>query len=240
MEEAHNEDDAVHAPLKLVAAERALPFSFGDTRLLELVFDKLSDKLDEAQLQELLDDMRQELYANIGNYSLKDLHRITLGCTRCPNVASSPQLPKWNLSDPDMVLVGEAPLLDGEPTKVLIDVLRAAKFSSKRIAYTSVNRCHVDRRKYEQEEIENCGGFLLTELQLLKPRLIVPLGLIATSVVMGTGIKLSDLRGNINWLGPWAIMPTYSPLHVLRGAEHLMDVLSNDIKTAYRFCYGDT
>lgn len=215
-----------------------LPLALNEGRLLEVLSIKLRTYLPQADVQMLLDDLRTELYSDISRDNLKTIHSMAKNCRRCPNLEINPQLPYWNLADPDIVFVMESPSISQEAMDLLIKHVAATGFSSKRLTLTFVNRCKARTRKHTLEEIKNCTSYLHTELQLLQPKLIIPLGLIATATILGADVNLKNERGRICWLGPWAIMPTYSPVHVLR-ADHLLDDMTRDLKQAYEFTYGE-
>lgn len=215
-----------------------IPLGMAQGDLIERLFAKLSGHLNQADAQVIFDDLRSELYEGLDAPPLRELHAVTLNCRRCKDaVKPEPNLPKWNVADPDCVVVADNPFYDPEHGKFLVDALVKAGFSSSRICLTYVNRCPA-RRQLELNEIQNCLPYLFTELQILKPKLIVPLGAVATATLLGRDFKLKEVRGTITWLGPWAIMPTYTPAYALRTGESLINNFKSDLVTAYNFCYG--
>ena len=228
---------ASHGPNALLPS-LDMPLAFNEGRLLEVLSIKLQKYLVQPDIQMVLDDLRTELYSNINRDNLKMIHSVIKNCKKCPNLEINPQQPFWNLADPDVVLVMETPSMSKAVMDYLVSILISAGFSSKRLALTFVNRCKANNRKHDVAEIKNCTSFLHAELQLMQPKLIIPLGLLATSTILGADITLGKERGNICWLGPWAIMPTYSPAHVLK-VENLQDDLALDLKNAHKFTYGE-
>lgn len=220
--------------------QHGIPLTFNEGRLLEVLFTTLQKYVNIADAQMILDDLRDELYSGIEIGNLKNLHTIALNCRKCPAAIPEVEMPRWNLVNPDMVLVAEGPIGSKDISDILIKGLSDAGFTHDRVALTFVNRCRLkEKRRYNDEEIRNCLRFLHTELQILKPKLIVPLGLVPTAALLGTDVKLGDFRGQISWLGPWAIYPTYSPAHVLKGPPHLINDFTDDMKAAHRICYGE-
>lgn len=216
-----------------------IPLSFAQGATYELLFEKLQGVLHQADVQMLLADLRGSLYEGIDIGDLKSLHLITKSCKKCAAAQNDPQIPMWNVSDPDMVLIADQPVRDREAAGLLVKALKDAGFASNRITLTYLNRCPVKSgEKYSTEEIKNCLGYLHTELQLLKPKLIVPLGLMPLASLLGVNIKLGDVRGEVIWLGPWPIMPTYSPAYVLRSSDTAVSIFEKDIQSAFKFVYG--
>ena len=216
-----------------------LPLAFNEGRLLEVLSEKLVTYLPIADVQVLLDDLRDELYSGLDLGTLKTLHTITRNCRKCPAMIPDPNLPKWNLQDPDVMFIAEQPLRTSDEIDLFVATLKTSGFNSNRVMLTYVNRCSVaEKRRATVDEINNCLGYLHHEIQLVKPKLLVPLGLLPTSTLLLSDIKLASERGKICWLGPWAIMPTYSLSYVLNGSEHLRETFEQDIKFANSFCYG--
>lgn len=221
-----------------IGPELRIPLAYGDSKILELLCEKLQNYMDQADIQVLLSQLRGELYAEIGEDSARMLHSIVKNCHRCTGV-EQPKLPSWNVVDPDVLIVAESPITKGDSVNLLANSLKVAGFSSSRLCLTYLNRCKTkENRKHTTEEISNCLPYLQAEIQILRPKLVLTLGLTATSALLGADIQLSEERGKIHWLGPWPIMPVYTPAYILNGAKHLKETWTGDIKTAYEFVYG--
>jgi len=219
--------------------ERVIPMGMSQGNLLERLYKRLDDHLDNATLQMVYDDLRSELYEGIALPSLKELHTTTLNCRRCADaVKPDPNLPRWNLVDPDCVFIVDNPFYSDETVSYFLESLVEASFSSTRVCLTFVNRCPAVG-KLEPQHVKNCTPYLHTELQVLKPKLIVPLGLLPTAAILGTDVKMGEVRGKTIWLGPWPLIPSYSPVYALKSGGSISSTFKSDIATAYSFCYGD-
>jgi len=217
-----------------------LAFSFGQDRLFEVLSDKLENYIPRADVSLVLDDLREEVYSYTGDDSIREVHSIIKNCKKCPNLVLDRALPAWNKTDPDIVLINERPTVSKEEGQLLVKGLQKAGFKSTLAGMTFVNRCSTKgNAKYSQEEVSNCSSFLFTELQLLRPKLIVPLGLAATQVLLGGDLQLKDVKGKICWLGPWAIMPSFSPAYILRAEGGAADSFNADLQVAHKFIYGE-
>lgn len=216
-----------------------IPLGLAQGDLLERVYKKLEQTLDHATLTMLYDDLRAELYSGIELPELKELHTTALHCRKCKDAVKSPaMLPKWNMVDPDCLFIIDNPFYSEEVIKFFLESLVEAGFSSKRVCLTYVNRCPAVE-KLNAGHVKNCTPYLHTEIQILKPKLIVTLGLLSTAAVLGAEVTLGSLRGKTVWVGPWAIMPTYAPAYVVKSGEGAGSSFKTDLVTAYSFCYGD-
>lgn len=215
-----------------------IPLAFNEGKLLEVLADILPKYMQRADMQVVFDELREHLYSGIGGTNLRTLHSMSKNCKRCPMLTTVADLPTWNFNDPDMVIVAESSALTQDSTNLLAENLAKVGFSSRNLCLTYVNRCKAQGRKHSADEIENCLPYLHTELQLLKPKLILTMGAVASSAVTSAKIDLGEDRGNILWMGPWPILPTWAPGYVLKGQGRLADQFEQDMRTAFNFTYG--
>lgn len=207
--------------------------SFLDTDILSLVYEKISKKMTLSEASEILQDIRDELLTRKINMSVTDLHTVTHNCSKC-KIDAPAELPKWNVKNPDLVIIIESPGMDPNAISFMVDQIKKSGFTSQQLCLTYVNRCP-KQQKYEPQEVINCSPYLHTELQIMNPKLIVPMGGLCTSVLFGYETKIKDYRGNIVWLGNWPILPTYSPGYVLKSGGSSMQHFSDDLSQAYEF-----
>lgn len=225
------------------SSPRAL-FSFGDTKMLEKLAEILPQYIPHhADVPVVLEELRSALYEGTREDSasdqLRQLHTALAHCRKCPLMRPEPHQPHWNLSDPDVVFVADAPITGSPSDQHLFTALKQVGFRSARIAATSVTRClPKERRNPNTAEISTCSTrFLFTELQLLRPKLIVALGGSAASVLLGTPIKVTEEHGRTMWVGPWPILVTYSAGYATRTERAGAD-FRNDLQQAYTAVYG--
>lgn len=226
---------------KAFKSKSKLPLAMGDSNLLEKLSEILPIYLNQGDVQMVMYELRNELYKDLSvDETLEQLHMITRNCKKCPEVLPGSQIPHWNVADPDVVFVADSPSLDGTSMEMFTKTASGAGFTSGRLCMTFVNRCKkASRAKHTIEEINTCTPYLLSEIQILKPKLIIPLGLIATNAILGANLHLNEERGKIIWLGPWAILPTFSPSYVLRGGGNLNNLFIQDMEKAFNFVYGE-
>lgn len=219
--------------------EHIVPLSFGDSRLLETLAETLPKHMHQADVIMILDELKDKLYSGVNLTSLKDVHSLSLNCRKCPAMIADPKLPTWNVSDPDMIIVAESPFRFKDQLDLLVSNLKGVGFSSKRIMLTYINRCNPkESRKATAGEIKNCTSYLAHEIHVLRPKLILCLGAIPSATLLGADIKIGSEHGKICWLGPWAILPTYSPTYVLKAGSKAESTFNQDIQHAYSFVYG--
>ena len=73
-------------------------------------------------------------------------------------------------------------------------------------------------------EIVNCSPFLLSQIKIIKPKVICALGRFAAQTLLGTETSISKLRGNFHDYHGVKLMPTYHPAYLLRNSHGKKDV----------------
>lgn len=159
--------------------------------------------------------------------SLEELNQCMHDCHKCPleKLRTTLVFGKGS-SNADVMVIGEAPGAEedkqGEPFvgragKLLTDILKAINFTREEVYITNVVKCRPPgNRNPLPDEMKRCSPYLLRQIELIKPKLILCLGLISASGVLNLKQTLSKMRGNIYELGDAKVMVTYHPAALLR------------------------
>lgn len=134
----------------------------------------------------------------------------------------------------DLMFVGEAPGADedrmGEPFvgragQLLTDIIRAIGFERSDVFIGNINRCRPPaNRAPEADECSVCKPFLLREIAVVRPRVIVVLGNTATQNLLEIRTPISKLRGNFQDYFGVKVMPTFHPAYLLRDPHKKREV----------------
>lgn len=225
----------------LLDSKASSAFSWGDSDLLEILWNELSKEMHPGDVQMIFDKMRDKLKSSHDVLSLKSVHELTLNCTKCPKLKHSADLPVWNVTNPDLLIISESPRSMQKSWKELTGFLKKAGFSSRRVGLTYLLRCPTQHwRPYEASEVDNCHPYLMAEIKAMQPKLILLLGSVALSSFFGGEVKLKETKGSILWLGPYAFMPLYSMNYVAKATGGVAEDFQSDIIRAYHFLYGDS
>lgn len=114
----------------------------------------------------------------------------------------------------------------GELLTRLIEKYMGLKRSEVYIANVVKCRPSVDLkmqkdRPPEKEEVEACSPFLLEQIEIIQPKVIVALGNPATKFLLNTKEGITTLRGKWSEFRGIPVMPTYHPSYILRnGGEN--------------------
>jgi uracil-DNA glycosylase family 4 len=157
-----------------------------------------------------------------------ELKARVAGCTDCKLRAGCTQT-VFGVGDEkaEWMLVGEAPGAEedriGEPFvgqagKLLDNMLAAVALSRGRNVYiANVLKCRPPgNRNPEPDEVEKCAPYLLRQIGLIKPKLIVAMGRFAAQTLLGTDATIASLRGKVHRYAGVPLIVTYHPAYLLR------------------------
>ena len=71
-------------------------------------------------------------------------------------------------------------------------------------------------RTPEREECDTCSPFLMRQIEVVKPRMIVALGAVAAKTLLGVNDAMVNLRGQIYDFKNTKLAVTYHPAYLLR------------------------
>jgi len=136
-------------------------------------------------------------------------------------------------ADADLVFVGEGPGAEEDATgrpfvgragELLTKMITAMGLTREDVFICNMVKCRPPgNRAPAPEEVHACWSYLVRQLQIIRPKVIVTLGNPATQGLLNTTIGITKLRGN--WqalpdigegLAGTPVMPTFHPAYVLR------------------------
>jgi DNA polymerase len=158
---------------------------------------------------------------------LEDIRAEIGNCTRCTlceertNIVHSEGNPHARL-----MFVGEAPGADedaksrpfvGRAGQLLTKIIEAIGMTREEVFIGNVNRCRPPmNRQPTITEAETCRPFLLREIAVVKPEVIVVMGNTAMRNLLDTKVGITKLRGTFQDLNGIKVMPTFHPAYLLR------------------------
>ena len=212
---------------------------FMESQVIESIFTAFENRIGQTDLINIIRDSRIPVISVQNNFKITDLHTVTHNCRKCQSQLSvDPQLPKWNVTNPDVVFIMDSPSLNQQASALFISALKAAGFSSDKVCLTYLVRCPVNSTTFDQTIVDNCSNYLHQEIQLMNPKLVVPVGNNALKVFFGADATIKTYKGKITWLGSWPIFPVYSLLYILKAGATVEENFQADMLQAYQFCYS--
>lgn len=157
--------------------------------------------------------------------NLEGIEDIIHGCNKCSLCEEAKQkvFGKGSLNA-TVMLVGEAPGADedeqgvpfvGRAGQLLEKILVSAGVSD--IYVTNIVKCRPpENRLPKTDEIERCRPYLTRQIEIIKPKIIVCLGALATQQLVHPKAKITMVHGKVYTKGGIKIVPTYHPAALLR------------------------
>jgi uracil-DNA glycosylase len=126
----------------------------------------------------------------------------------------------------ELVFVGEGPGRDedaqglpfvGRAGKLLTQMIEAMGLQRKDVYICNVVKCRPpENRTPERDEVSTCSPFLLRQLDVIAPKVIVCLGSVAAQTLLETNRGISHFRGQWLEFRGTRLLATYHPAYLLR------------------------
>ncbi len=161
-------------------------------------------------------------------------------CTRCVLHKQGRKQIVFGVGNPtaDLMFVGEGPGADedaqGEPFvgragQLLNNMIKAMGIEREQVYIANIVKCRPPgNRTPEREECETCSPFLMRQIAVIKPKVVVALGAVAAKTLLAMNASMMQLRGRFydfrpvgvrsndpNWDG-CKLAVTYHPAFLLR------------------------
>src|SRR4029077_15124879 len=155
-------------------------------------------------------------------------------CTKCAHLACSRTQTVFGVGNPnaDLMFIGEAPGADedqqGEPFvgragQLLTRILKAMNFAREDVYIANMLKCRPDmpagsfgNRPPTPTEMHTCRPYLVEQINIIQPNVLVALGAIAVEGLLGTRATMRELRGRWHAYNGIPLMITYHPAYLLR------------------------
>ena len=166
--------------------------------------------------------------------AMTELRARAMVCRKCPHLAASRMNVVFGVGDihSPLMFVGEAPGADedeqGEPFvgkagQLLTRIIQTMGFAREAVYIANILKCRPDtpgqtkgNRKPTPEEMQTCLPYLLAQLDIIEPKVIVALGATAVEGLLGKSGGITRLRGHWQEFRGVPVMPTYHPAYLLR------------------------
>ncbi len=168
-----------------------------------------------AYLDHLHDEMRECRLCPLSN----SRSQVVFGAGRC---------------DSDIMFVGEAPghhedvqgiPFVGSAGKLLGQLLESIDIRREDVYITNVNKCKPpENRTPIAEEIKACKPYLDRQIEIIKPRVLCPLGNNATQTILGKRVSISKVRGRSFQVDNYLVFPMFHPAAALHLGTRMGDI----------------
>jgi DNA polymerase len=149
-------------------------------------------------------------------------------CTRCVLHKQGRKQIVFGVGNPraDIMFIGEAPGADedqqGEPFvgragQLLNNMISAMGIRREDVYIANIIKCRPPgNRTPERDECDTCSPFLMRQIAVVKPKIIVALGAVAAKTLLGVNDAMINLRGRLYDFRNTKLAVTYHPAYLLR------------------------
>jgi len=103
--------------------------------------------------------------------------------------------------------------------------------SCESVYFTHAIKCKtLHSNKPSPSEWNSCKSYLYTQIDFIKPRVLMILGADTYSCITGDNHNFNNVRGHVIDFRGYKLIPIYHPSHLLRNPE-LKKITLNDLKT---------
>ena len=159
--------------------------------------------------------------------TFEQIHAEIGDCTRCPlHLERTHVVHTEGNRKARLMFVGEAPGADediqarpfvGRAGQLLTKIIEAIGLKREEVLIGNVNRCRPPgNRAPTTEEATTCKPYLLREIAIVQPKVIVVLGNTAMKNLLDTREGITRLRGRFQDYKGIKVMPTFHPAYLLR------------------------
>jgi DNA polymerase len=176
------------------------------------------------------------------------LEETILNCQRCPLAQTRTHaVPGEGNMSTELMFVGEAPGRDediqgrpfvGKAGQLLTKIIQAMTFQRDEVYITNIVKCRPpNNRNPQSSEIACCKDYLLAQIELINPKVIVTLGKVAADFFIRSSVGMTALRGDFYDFGNTKVMPTFHPSYLIRneGNKALRKMVWEDMKKVMAF-----
>jgi DNA polymerase len=166
--------------------------------------------------------------------NLNDLYKLICNCQKCALGAMRNKFVFGSgCSNADVMVIGEGPGADedaqglpfvGRAGGLLTDILKAINFNRDEVYIANIVKCRPPgNRTPLQQEMDACLPYLKKQIGLIKPKLILCLGLTASQGLLKRKDSLTNMRGKVFEFEKAKVIVTFHPAALLRNPNWKRD-----------------
>ncbi len=208
---------------------------FDNVKKKEAIIDNKTTKQSIiSQINQSRDFPENDLFAEEPQWSksdnLEDLYSQIKDCQKCPlgltrkNFVFGSGNPKA-----DIMFIGEAPGADedeqglpfvGRAGQLLTKIIESIALKRSDVYICNILKCRPPKnRKPLISETDECEPYLFKQIEIIKPKFIIALGLTSAETLLKKKVKMSEIEGKIIDYKSTKMLVTYHPAALLRNPE---------------------
>jgi uracil-DNA glycosylase len=160
-------------------------------------------------------------------HKVEDIAAAAAACTRCPlHATATNAVPGEGSHAADLMVVGEAPGATEDETgrpfvgaagQLLTRILAAVNLNRDEVFIANVLKHRPPgNRNPLPAEVAACSPFLLRQIELVRPKVILALGTFAAQTLLRSKLPIGQLRAQVHQFHGVPLIATYHPAALLR------------------------
>ena len=149
-------------------------------------------------------------------------------CTKCKELSRCRHSVVFGVGNPraELMFIGEAPGADedaqgvpfvGRAGQLLTKIILAMGYQREDVYISNIIKCRPpENRTPFPDEVTNCLPYVLAQIELVQPKVIVALGATALRSLLDIQLGITKMRGHWYTFRDIPIMPTFHPAYLLR------------------------
>lgn len=164
------------------------------------------------------------------DYALKKLRNEIGDCRRCKLSGGRKNIVFGEGNAyAKLMFIGEGPGRDedmqgrpfvGEAGQILDSLINKRGWKREEVYIANIVKCRPPaNRAPEEDEIAACRPFVERQIEIIRPKVIISLGNVATHSLLGIKMPISKARGDFLSYKDIPVMPTFHPAYFLRNPK---------------------
>ncbi len=157
---------------------------------------------------------------------IEEINRLIMTCTRCSlHKTKKNYVPGEGRMRPDILFVGEGPgetednfgkPFIGNAGQLLDRVIERMGYRREDIYIANIVKCRPPgNREPSRDEADACLPYLIRQIEILKPKVIVCLGRSAMNFLLNSEYSIMEKRGQLFDFKGIPLIPTFHPSYIL-------------------------
>ncbi|UOD34486.1 uracil-DNA glycosylase [Deferribacteraceae bacterium V6Fe1] len=192
-----------------------------------------------------VDEILIDRCANIESGPFDALIERVKSCQKCQLAKSRQNIVfgEGNVSA-DLMFIGEGPGAEedkqgrpfvGRAGQLLTKMIQAMGLKREDVYIANIVKCRPpDNRNPFKEEAQSCIEYLMEQIKIVRPKVIICLGSVAATYLLNTEKQISKLRGQFTNFNDIKVMPTFHPAYLLRNPSKKKETWE-DLKKVIEF-----
>ena len=149
-------------------------------------------------------------------------------CTKCSELSRCRHSVVFGVGSvlAEIMFIGEAPGADedeqgipfvGRAGQLLTKIISAMGLTREEVYITNIIKCRPPQNRTPfPDEVTNCLPYVLSQIELIQPKVIIALGATALKALLDVQLGITKMRGHWYTFRDIPIMPTFHPAYLLR------------------------